>query len=76
MNLQLEGKTALITGSTSGIGKASARALLEEGVTVLVNGRSRESVEAAVEELAEHGDARLQRVGAQGLTTKSPMTAT
>jgi len=58
MDLQLDGRTALVTGSTSGIGKASARALLDEGAIVFVNGRSGDSVDAAVEELSEHGDAR------------------
>jgi NAD(P)-dependent dehydrogenase (short-subunit alcohol dehydrogenase family) len=49
MDLQLAGKTALVTGSTAGIGLATAKALAREGVTVIVNGRSQERVAAAVE---------------------------
>ena len=37
MNLQLENKTALITGSTKGIGFAIARLLAEEGANVIIN---------------------------------------
>lgn len=48
MNLQLEGKTALVTGSTAGIGLAIASALAREGVKVIVNGRSQERVEQAL----------------------------
>jgi 3-oxoacyl-[acyl-carrier protein] reductase len=39
MNLHLEGKTVLITGSTAGIGFASAVALAREGASVVLNGR-------------------------------------
>jgi NAD(P)-dependent dehydrogenase (short-subunit alcohol dehydrogenase family) len=54
MNLQLENKTALITGSTKGIGFAIARLLAQEGAKVVVNGRSTESAEAAAKEIG-HG---------------------
>lgn len=37
LDLQLKGKTALITGSTAGIGYATAQALLEEGADVIIN---------------------------------------
>ena len=47
MDLQLEGKRALITGSTAGIGFAIAAALAKEGASVIVNGRTRERVSAA-----------------------------
>lgn len=49
MDLKLTGKVALITGSTAGIGFATARALAAEGAHVYVNGRTRERVDAAVE---------------------------
>jgi NAD(P)-dependent dehydrogenase (short-subunit alcohol dehydrogenase family) len=48
MNLQLEGKTALVTGSTAGIGLAIATALAKESAAVIVNGRTQERVEKAV----------------------------
>jgi NAD(P)-dependent dehydrogenase (short-subunit alcohol dehydrogenase family) len=49
MNLQLEGKTALVTGSTAGIGLAIATTLAKEGAVVIVNGRTQERVDKAVQ---------------------------
>lgn len=51
MDLQLEGKTALITGSTAGIGNAIAKNLLKEGATVIINGRGNERINKAIETL-------------------------
>src|SRR6266496_5736361 len=48
MKFQLEGKTALVTGSTAGIGLAIATALAKEGAAVIVNGRTQERVDKAV----------------------------
>ena len=45
------GKVVLITGGTSGIGKAAATALAAMGAEVVVTGRSRERGEVAVEEI-------------------------
>ncbi len=53
MNLQLENKTALVTGSTGGIGYAIARQLALEGAKVIVNGRTKIRLEAAVAKLKE-----------------------
>ena len=47
MDLRLRDKVCVITGSTAGIGLEAARMLVEEGATVVVSGRSRESVERA-----------------------------
>ena len=56
MDLQLTGKTALVTGSTAGIGLAIAQALAKEGASVIVNGRTEERVRAAIETSgAAHG---------------------
>ena len=51
MDLGLHGKLALVTGSTAGIGYAIAEAFVREGARVVINGRSRESVDAAVARL-------------------------
>lgn len=51
MNLQLENKTALVTGSTKGIGFAIARMLAAEGANVIVNGRSDGSAKAAAQKI-------------------------
>lgn len=48
MDLQLQGRTAFISGSSRGIGYAIADALAAEGVRVIVNGRDSAAVDAAV----------------------------
>jgi NAD(P)-dependent dehydrogenase (short-subunit alcohol dehydrogenase family) len=45
MNLELENKTALVTGSTAGIGLAIAASLAREGATVIINGRTKKASE-------------------------------
>ncbi|PWW08745.1 3-oxoacyl-[acyl-carrier protein] reductase [Paenibacillus cellulosilyticus] len=51
MDMGLINKTALVTGSTKGIGKAIAIELAREGVNVLINGRSADEVERVVNEI-------------------------
>lgn len=58
MKIDLTGKTAIVTGSTLGIGYAVAKGLAETGATVVVNGRSPAKVEAAVAALKPFGDVR------------------
>ncbi|MGX1106721.1 MULTISPECIES: SDR family NAD(P)-dependent oxidoreductase [Bradyrhizobium] len=48
MKIDLSGKTALVTGSTAGIGNAIAKGLAETGAEVVVNGRGQAKVDAAV----------------------------
>lgn len=51
MDLGLQGKKALVTGSTGGIGFAIAKMLAQEGATVYVNGRTEERVQAALKQI-------------------------
>lgn len=52
MDSQLVDKLALVTGSTGGIGLAIAQNLVREGASVIVNGRSQESVDNAMAQIA------------------------
>jgi NAD(P)-dependent dehydrogenase (short-subunit alcohol dehydrogenase family) len=51
VNIDLTGKTALVTGSTQGIGLESVRQLAASGARAVVNGRSQERVDAAIAEV-------------------------
>lgn len=51
----LEGRIALVTGSSQGIGFALARGLAEHGATVIINGRDRNKVDATVTLLEDEG---------------------
>src|SRR5687768_1443032 len=52
MKIDLSGKTALVTGSTSGIGHAIAKGLAGAGANVVINGRTQDKVDAAVAAIA------------------------
>jgi NAD(P)-dependent dehydrogenase (short-subunit alcohol dehydrogenase family) len=54
LDLGLENKRALVTGSTAGIGLATARLLAAEGAIVTVNGRTERRVSAAVDAIRQH----------------------
>lgn len=60
MDLNLMGKTALVTGSTAGIGFAIARMLAREGAHVYINGRTKTRVDAAIK--AIRGDVAAAKV--------------
>jgi NAD(P)-dependent dehydrogenase (short-subunit alcohol dehydrogenase family) len=65
MNLQLDGKKALVTGSTAGIGFAIARALAREGASVVITGRTQERVDRATESIrTEIRDAKISGIAA------------
>lgn len=51
---RLQGKAALVTGATGGIGEAVARRFLEEGASVMLVGRSAEKLEATGQRLTPH----------------------
>jgi NAD(P)-dependent dehydrogenase (short-subunit alcohol dehydrogenase family) len=55
MDLQLAGKCALVTGSSSGIGKGIAAVLAHEGTTVVCHGRNRERTEATADAIRAAG---------------------
>jgi NAD(P)-dependent dehydrogenase (short-subunit alcohol dehydrogenase family) len=56
MNFGLKGKTAVVTGSTAGIGLAIATALAEEGSKVVINGRTEARVSAALAKIRHKDD--------------------
>jgi NAD(P)-dependent dehydrogenase (short-subunit alcohol dehydrogenase family) len=65
MDLQLTGKTALVTGSTAGIGLAIASALAAEGAHVTINGRTRTRVDQAIAQIRKtHPNAKVAGIDA------------
>src|SRR5687768_2438455 len=64
MDLGLNGKRALVTGSTKGIGRAIAETLLAEGASVAICARTAEDVDTAVKELSANGIATGSAVDA------------
>src|SRR4026208_1132495 len=71
MNLQLTGKSALVTGSTAGIGFAIARTLVREGASVVITGRTQDRVKAAIKTIQqENGDAKVSGIAADLATAE------
>ena len=65
MHLQLQDKAALVTGSTAGIGFATAKLLAAEGATVYLNGRTQKRIDEAIALIKqEHPHAELQGIPA------------
>src|ERR1700674_4327135 len=63
MDLQLKGKRVLVSGSTAGIGFATARALAAEGASVVINGRGQARVDTAIREIRKlHPSANVSGV--------------
>ena len=60
------GKTALVTGAGSGIGKAAAVALAAEGASVVVNDLDLEAAQAVVNSISEAGGTAVPSVGDVG----------
>jgi 3-oxoacyl-[acyl-carrier protein] reductase len=70
MNLGLSGKVAIVTGSSRGLGLASARALALEGCRVVLSGRTEETLAAAARQLA--ADASSEAVHAVRTDVSTP----
>ena len=65
MDLQLKNKIVFITGSTAGIGFATAKTMLAEGVRLIINGRSQDSIDKAIEKLkAEYPESEISGMAA------------
>lgn len=63
MDLQLQGKRALITGSSSGIGAAIAKTLATEGAFVVINGRNQERANQVMNEIIQNGGKAAVAIG-------------
>src|SRR6202171_6404991 len=64
MDLQLKGKTALVTGGSEGIGKGITRALAKEGVDVAICARRKGPLEAAAAEIAKETGRKIFAIAA------------
>jgi NAD(P)-dependent dehydrogenase (short-subunit alcohol dehydrogenase family) len=64
MDLKLDGKTALVTGGSEGIGKGIARALAKEGVDVAICARRKEPLEQAVAEITKETNRKVVAITA------------
>ena len=76
MDLGLTGKTALITGGTSGIGLAIARRLLGEGVKVFICGRDEAKLAEALAELVALGETQARPHRHRGQQCRHPSEGT
>jgi len=63
MDLQLQGKRALVTGSSSGIGEAIAKALAKEGAAVVVHGRRENEVVRVAKAITDSGGSAAVALG-------------
>jgi NAD(P)-dependent dehydrogenase (short-subunit alcohol dehydrogenase family) len=63
MDLKIQNKTALVSGSTLGIGFATAKKLADEGVHVYINGRSKTNVDSAIKRIKyDNPDANVEGI--------------
>lgn len=74
MDLQIDGNVALVTASSSGLGKASATALAREGANVVINGRTEEQLQTAKTEIEAVGTGNVRSI-AGDITDSDDITA-
>jgi len=74
MDLHLSDKTALVTGSTAGIGLEIARKLAVEGARVIITGRNKAKLDQAVDSIRTSGGARVNGVLADAATEEGAAT--
>lgn len=72
---ELSGETAIVTASSSGLGKASATALAREGANVVLNGRDEEQLEAAIADVEAEAAEGARVLGQQGDITDPDVPA-
>jgi 3-oxoacyl-[acyl-carrier protein] reductase len=70
MDLGIRGRKAIVCASSQGLGKACALALAKEGVSVVINGRNRDLLEQAAQEIREATDVLVTPVVADLLTAE------
>jgi NAD(P)-dependent dehydrogenase (short-subunit alcohol dehydrogenase family) len=75
MNLGIKGKTAVVSGSTAGIGFATAAALAAEGAQVVINGRNEARVNLAMEQISKRVAGAQLRGAAADLGTAAGVEA-
>jgi 3-oxoacyl-[acyl-carrier protein] reductase len=63
MDLKLDGKRALITGSSGGIGEGIAKVFAKEGATVVIHGRNRTNAERVANEIKDNGGTAYVALG-------------
>jgi NAD(P)-dependent dehydrogenase (short-subunit alcohol dehydrogenase family) len=76
MDMQLDGKSALVTAATAGIGLEIARALAVEGASVIVSGRNQRKLDAAVESIRASGGSNVTGILADAATAEGAATLT
>src|SRR5258705_1437553 len=70
MDLHLKGKTALVTGSTAGIGLEIGRKLAAEGADVVVTGRQQTKLDQAIDAIGRSGVGTVRGVVADAATAE------
>jgi len=75
VDLGLKGRTAVISGGSKGIGKATARGLAKEGVDVVLMARGKEQLDEAADEIRKESGVRVLAVSAAVANAESIKSA-